>query len=252
MAGQRGITDFSGTTQGLYVCTSDGKLLGFTNNRSPDWLKAVLKKALADFKPADAAALKVEKADANYVYQPPAGGLVITVTSKILEGYEKSPDFHTRLFQESMGRDTFWARKDEREALARGEFPATLASRLARFNLIDNTRGEPAPWNASEVKKLDLAMKDGVVTGVVHLESADKTRGYKADLRGIVESKDGAVTRLDLVARGEGWGYSGTTAAAAPKGKFTLAVTLRLASGTDEADKIAPQGAKSWLPDYLK
>jgi hypothetical protein len=252
VAGQRGITDFSATTQGLYVCASDGKLLGYTNNRSPERLREVLKKALADFRPAESATLKVEKADANYVYQPPAGGLVVTVTSKILEGYDKSADFHTRLFQESMGRDTLWARKDEREALARGEFPASLKTRIARFNLIDNTRGEPTPWAPSEIKQLEISIKDGVVTGSAYLESVDKTHGYKADLRGMVESKDGSVTRIDLVARGEGWGYSGTTAEAAPKGKFTLAVTFRLASGTDEADKIAPQGAKSWLPDYLK
>jgi hypothetical protein len=60
------------------------------------------------------------------------------------------------------------------------------------------------------------------------------------------------VTKLDVVARGEAWGYSGCTEVASPKNKFTLAVALRLGSGNDEAEKVMPQGAKSWLPDYLK
>ena len=67
-----------------------------------------------------------------------------------------------------------------------------------------------------------------------------------------MESKDGKVTRFDLVARGQAWGASGCTLVAKPKDKFTLAVATRLASGSDEADKVMPQGAKSWLPDYLR
>jgi hypothetical protein len=253
VAGQvREGVDFNATTQGLYLCTADGKLLGFTNHRSPDRVKAVLRKGLADFKPADAPAVRNEKPDRNFSTQPPEGGLVVTVTSKILEGYEKSSDAMTRMFQESLGRDTLWVRRDEHAALARGEFPPSLKSRLARFNLFDNTRGEPAPWEPSEVRKMDLALQDGILTGAAHLERADGKCGYRAELRGAVESKDGKVTRFDLVARGEAWGWSGVTEAAAPKGRFTLAIAFRLAPGTDEADRIAPQGAKSWLPDYLR
>ena len=55
-----------------------------------------------------------------------------------------------------------------------------------------------------------------------------------------------------MVAKGQGWGASGCTEVGKPKDKFTLAVACRLASGTDEADKVMPQGAKSWLPDYLR
>ncbi len=252
IAAQARGSDWNSTTQGLYLGTADGKLLGFTNNRSPERVKEILKKGLAAFQPAEAAALKNEKPDKNFNYAPPEGGLVISVTSKVLEGHEKSSDPSIRMFQESMGRDTLWVRKDEHAALARGEFPQTLKARLARFNLYDNTRGEPAPWEPSEVKKLEISLKDGVVTGAIHLERADGKCGYTADLRGAVESKDGKVTRLDLVARGTAWGWSGTTAESAPKGKFTLAIALRLAPGSDEADRVAPQGAKSWLPDYLK
>lgn len=252
IAGQGPMKDFNSTTQGLYVCTADGKLLGFTNHRSPDRVKEILRKALADFQPAEVAPLEKPRHDPNLSSPPPEGGLVVTVTSKVLAGYSPPADGETRAFQESLGRDVLWVRKDEHQALARGQVPESLKVRLAKFNLIDNTRGEPSPWQPAEVRKIDLTLKDGAIAGTAHLETASGDRGFRAEIRGIVESKDGKVVRLDLVARGQAWGYSGCTEAASPKGRFTLAVALRLASGKDEADRVMPQGAKSWLPDYLR
>ena len=240
------------TTQGLFLAAPDGKLLGFTNNRSPEWVKAMLKKGLAQFQPGEAPLLENRKPDPNFNYRPPEGGLVVTVTSKVLAGYEAAANAEIGFFQNSLGRDVLWVRKDEHQALARGEILESLKNRIALFNLLDNTRGEPHPWAAAEIKKLEMTLKDGVITGTVHLETSSGDRGYQADLRGVVESKDGKVTRFDLVSKGQAWGASGCTLAAKPKSKFTLAIACRLASGTDEADKVMPQGAKSWLPDYLR
>ena len=55
-----------------------------------------------------------------------------------------------------------------------------------------------------------------------------------------------------MVARGEAWGASGCTEVGKPNARFTLAVAFRIAPGTDEADKVMPQGAKSWFPDYMR
>ena len=250
IAGQSPQNNFNGTTQGLFLATPDGALLGFTNNRSPEWVKEMLRKGLGKFKPAEAAAITNAAPDKNFSYAPPPGGLVITVTAKVLDGHELSKDPSQRMFQESMGRDMLWLRQDEHAALARGEFPASAKARLARFTLLDFTRGEPAFWEPKDVKSVDLTLKDGVITGSAHVENG--SCGFKADLRGVVEAKDGKVTRLDLVARGTAWGHSGTTAEAAPKGKFTLAVAYRLAPGGDEADKVTPQGAKAWFPEYIR
>jgi hypothetical protein len=240
------------TTQGLFLATPDGKLLGFTNNRSPDWVRAMLKKGLEQFQPGEAELLANPKPDPNFNYRPPEGGLVVTVTSKVLKGYEKAASLEIGFFQNSLGRDVLWVRKDEHQALARGQVLPSLQKRIAKFILLDNTRGEPHHWEDAEIKKLEMSIKDGVLTGTAHLETASGDRGYKAELRGTVESKDGQLTRFDLVSRGEAWGASGCTEAAKPKGRFTLAVATRLASGKDEADKVMPQGAKSWLPDYLR
>jgi hypothetical protein len=252
IAGQSPQNNFNSTTQGLFIAAPDGKLLGFTNNRSPEWVRAMLKKALADFRPAEAELLTNAKPDPNYNYRPPEGGLVVTVTTKVLAGYEAALNAEISFFQNSLGRDVLWVRKDEREALARGELMDSLKKRLAMFNLLDNTRGEPHHWEATEIKKLEMSLKGGVLTGTVHLETAAGDRAYISEIRGVVEAKEGKVTRFDVVSRGQAWGASGCTLVGKPKDRFTLAVACRLASGTDEADKVMPQGAKSWLPDYLR
>lgn len=250
IAGQSPQNNFNATTQGLYLATPDGKLLGFTNNRQPDRVKAMLAKGLAAFTPSEAEAIRDERPDKAWRYSPPAGGLVVVVTAKVLEGHELSSDPMTRMFQESTGRDTLWLRQDEHEALAKGELLPSVKTRLARYTLLDFTRGEPAFWQPADIRSFELALKDGVLTGSARLEN--KSFGFSPELRGVVEAKDGKVTRFDLVARGPAWGHSGTTAAAAPKGKFTLAVAYRLSPGTDEADKVTPQGAKAWFPDYIR
>ncbi|HEX7899493.1 MAG TPA: hypothetical protein VF950_17125 [Planctomycetota bacterium] len=212
----------------------------------------MLKKGLAAFTPAETAPIKNEKPDKNFCYTPPPFGLVMTVTGKVLEGHVLSPDPQVRLFQESMGRDTLWLRRDEHEALARGEIMASVKTRIARFTLADFTRGEPGFWEPKDVRRFDLELKNGVLTGSAKLENDAKTCGFEPQFRGAVEVKDGQVVRFDLVAKGTAYGHSGTTANAAPKGKFTLAIAYRLAPGTDEADKVTPQGAKAWFPDYIR
>jgi len=212
----------------------------------------MLKKGIANFSPAETELLTNPKPDPNFCYQPPQGGLIVTVTSKVLTGYTAAVTEEIGFFQNSLGRDVLWIRKDEHQALVRGEVMDSLKKRLAKFNLIDNTRGEPHPWDPAEIKQLEMSIKDGVLTGTAHLESAKGDRGYKCELRGTVESKDGKLTRFDVVAKGEAWGASGCTEVGKPKGKFTLAAAFRIASGNDEADKVMPQGAKSWLPDYLR
>jgi hypothetical protein len=173
------------------------------------------------------------------------------VTCKVLGGYEKAENVYKEAAQSSLGRDHLWIRRDEHEALARGELPASLGRRLTRFHLVDSTRGSPSVWKAEEVKKVDLALKDGRIQGAVHLETESGDRGYTAVVLGFVEAKDGRVTRLDLLVRGEFWGavqYSG----GAPKGKYPFAVAFSLASGKDEADKVPPDANKRDPDEYLR
>ena len=68
----------------------------------------------------------------------------------------------------------------------------------------------------------------------VQYETRRGDRGYQADIAGVIEVKEGSVSRLDLVAKGEFWG-EGTFTPNAPKGKFPLAVACR--------SRVIPTGA---------
>ena len=240
-----------GTTQGLYTADASGRLLAFTNNRGAQRVQRMLQTALQKHQPGKVAALAKGVLDARYNPQPPKGGLVVRVTSKILGGYEEPENEWRRIFQTSLGRDNLWIRADEHAALAKGQLPKSLLKRLARYHLVDNTRGEPPMWRENEIQKLEGKITNGQLRATVQLKTAKGDRGYDAQLLGKVETKNGKITRLDLVAKGQFWG-EGSYTRNAPKGKFPLAIAFTLADGKDAADTVPPQGSRGWLPSYIR
>ena len=240
-----------GTTQGLYTADAAGQLLAFTNNRGSQRVQRMIQTALAKHQPAKVAAIAKGTPDARYNPKPPKGGLVVRVTSKVLGGYEEPENEWRRIFQTSLGRDNLWISANEHAALAKGQLPQSLLKRLARFHLVDNTRGEPPMWNDNEIKKLEVKIENGQLRGTAILRTAKGDRGFEAELMGRIETKAGKVTRLDVVAKGEFWG-EGTYTRNAPKGRFPLAIALTLADGKDAADTIPPQGSRGWLPGYIR
>ncbi len=241
-----------GYSQGFYIFTPGGKLLEFSNTTSGEHVKRMLESALRKFDPAgDAPVPEAGGTDGRFAYPIPEGGLVVEVTAKVLGGYDDAARESQKIYQSSLGRDHLWLRKDEAEALARGELPEGVKARLARYHLVDNTRGEPPFWRADEVRRLELKLEAGRLSGAVHLETAKGDRGYQAEVRGSFEAKDGKVVRLDAVAKGEFWG-EGTYTRGAPKGRFPFAVAFRLIEPKDEADKAPPGGARGNLKGYMK
>ena len=240
-----------GTTQGLYTADASGKLLAFTNNRSPERVQRMIQTALTKHQPVKVAPLAKGTPDARFNPEPPKGGLVVRVTSKVLGGYEEPENEFRRIFQQSLGRDNLWISANEHAALAKGHLPQNLLKRIARFHLVDNTRGEPSMWNDNEIKKLEGTLRNGQLRTTVQLKTAKGDRGYEAELLGRIETKAGKITRLDIVAKGEFWG-EGTYTRNAPKGRFPLAIAFTLADGKDAADTIPPQGSRGWLPGYMR
>jgi hypothetical protein len=237
-----------GTSQGYYLFSPDGKLLAFANTADAAHVRRLMETALKKFDPDAAPVAAGAPKAALPQFEPPAGGLVLDVTSKVLGGYEKGSK---RAMMDALGRDHLWLRKDEAEALARGELPESVKQRIARFHLIDNTRGEPPLWRPDEVRKLEVTLKDGRLSGSVHLETKAGNRGYQAEVLGFVEVKDGRVTRFDLVARGRFWG-EGTFTRGAPPGRFPFAVAFTLSPGTCAADRVLPGAARGNLKGYLR
>ncbi len=251
IAGQGPRSDFNGTTQGLYIARSDGKLVSYNNNRGADRIKRLMKEALEAPQPDDVATVSKRTLDTRYNPQLPEGGLVVRVRAKILGGYEETADKWKRIFQSAISRDNLWVSKSEQQALTRGDVPASLQRRIARFHLVDNTRGEPPMWDDKEIRQITMKIVDGKLTGKVHLETDNGGRGYQAELLGDVSIENGKVVRFDVVALGDFWG-EGRYTGGAPKGRFPLAVSFTLADGSDVADRIPPQASRGWVEGYLR
>jgi hypothetical protein len=243
--------NFNGTTQGLYIAAADGTFLGYTNHRSPDRVRKLIDESLAKFKPAETETIEQTKVDERWNPVPPKGGLVVRVNAKVMGGYESTDDHWQQIFQTAVSRDNLWISAEEHQQLVKGEFPESLSRRIARFHLVDNTRGEPPMWEPSDIKSVKVQLEKNRVSGTVQLETKSGDRGYDAKIIGFIETQNDHVTKLDLVCQGDFWG-DGTYTRGAPKGKFPLAIAFTLADGSDVADAIPPQASRGWLRGYFE
>ncbi len=246
--------DFNGTTQGFYVADATGRLMFYNNNRDPEKLLRLIQRSLAEFKadpPRDAQPIQPETHDPRWTVEAPEGGLVIRVRAKVISGYGASSNPWQDLFSRALSRDNLWVTKEEHEQLVAGAFPKSLQRRIARYHLVDNTRGEPPMWKPSEIRNVHMALdSSGAVSGEVALRTDAGDRGFEAELKGEIQVAGGQVTDLKLVCLGQFWG-EGRFTGGAPEGKFPLAITFTLADGSDVADRIPPQGSRGWVDGYL-
>jgi hypothetical protein len=270
------------TRQGVYALTAGGKLLAYRNHHDPLVMRSVLAQALRAWrklpedqrKPGAVKVTDAGKADAAYDRAPPAGALIVSVYTRILD---KTPagEFCAGSCQVPGGdrsaRDHLWLTEAEWKALlpasprqgAKVAVPAALAHRLARFHLLDNTRGEPPAWRRQEVRSLKIGLtlaevSDTAVTlrlegSALLATAADPpraARGYDARLLGWLryDRKKRVFDRFNVVAVGEHWGESALTRRARP-GRTPLGVAFELSRG-EPADRVPPQGSR-WLAGYL-
>ncbi|MEM8735316.1 MAG: hypothetical protein AAGG44_13880, partial [Planctomycetota bacterium] len=171
---------------------------------------------------------------------------------KVLGGYEPTTNRWRKIFQSSISRDNLWVASDEHEMLLAGQISPSLQQRIARYHLVDNTRGEPPMWKTNEIESLTMDVDaEGNISGRVRLETQDGSRGYEATLRGKLRSDGERITEFELVCSGDFWGH-GRFTPNPPKGKFPLAVAFTLADGSDVADVVPPQGSRGWVDGYLR
>ncbi len=254
IAGQSPRNDFNSTTQGFYIATASGELLLYNNNRDPAKLRRLMQEQLGNFASRDESAspseIEVEKRDPRYNVRPPEGGLVLRVHSKVLGGYEPTENRWRSIFQSSMSRDNLWISADEHRALVGGNVPESLQRRIARYHLVDNTRGEPPMWKPSEIRNVHMELDEGQLHGAAELRTESGKRGYEPELKGVIEVDEGVVVRFDMVAVGDFWG-DGPFTGGAPKGRFPLGVSFTLSDGSDIADEVPPQGSRGWVAGYM-
>lgn len=219
-------------TQARYVAAADGTSLAKKTWAPSPHLNKWMKEALARFEklPAAAKSPAVDAAEVGKSTRPvaPKGGLVLTVTSRFLNGHEVASAANEQCAQ-LPGYDRVWLTRGEwREFLPKGEersfeVDGTLVRKLARFHTLDIIGRQRAPWPESSIKDCHLTGEvlqsvDGAVdvrfTGVMVVAGASKPRAnlgpddgeVKLDLKvdGVLRydraSKE--ITQFDLVAYG--------------------------------------------------
>lgn len=273
----RGLAESSGkkghTLQGIYVFAADGTPLAYRNSgQSAEITKEVMREALAAFRRLPEAKRKpaVEAPgviDAGFDRTPPEGGLILKAYTRILafKDGEYRRGACKAVGGEKAARDHVWLTKDEVQALApakaeigfRYPMPAKLADRLARYHLIDNTRGEPILWEPKDVrgKRVSLVVTnatadavdlrlEGEVLLATDADPAKADRGYEARLLGALRYRPakGTFDRFDITAVGTHWGEHPHNSPARP-GKGLLGQSFELAADRP-GDRVPPQGTR--------
>jgi len=270
------------TRQGIYVFTASGQLLAYKNaGQNPDVMRQVFRGALAAWKnlpeperrPGGFVVKDFGTADPKYNTVPPPDTAIIQVFTRALErkadgSFSPLPArCETQPHPNSAQRDQMWLRADEVRQLVPLDpkvgqthtMPAGVARRMARFHLLDSTRGEASFWDKQHVRIVELklivtAVSDthidlrlhGPVLVATEADVAKAERGFDVQVRGVVqvERKNGKLTRFDVVALGEHWGECRFTPGARP-GRSPVGIAFRVRTPPDTGNQIPPQGLKS-------
>jgi len=255
------------TRQGLYCLTADGVLLADKRHCSPEQLRCLLNLALTRFRLGmKTQALNDSLAsDQRYHRQPPQGGRVVDVFGKILlEGAAMQEALRIATRNAALSRDHLWITASEVSALAPRQVkagftypvPPRLTMRIARFHLVDNSRGEPPMWKTHEIRALRMNLKvvnvEGEVitlklTGFVNLATDCGSRTYTPTLLGelVYNAKKRTFERFDVVALGKASG-EGPHTPGCPQGKFSLAISFTLANMREVASHVPPPGCTAY------
>ncbi len=264
------------TRQGIYLFTADGSLLGAHNNRSANRHLAVAEAALQawDALPEERrrpgavqiAPLDETTLDRRYHRPLPPDVYVIDVharalkrdpASGALQSCSSSVEGVTRGDGPSV--DHLWIRHNEWSELVaaagrdgKAAFPPALISRILRFHLVDNTRGEPPMWGPSEIRSSRLELirtgpnefrLEGEALLSTDPDPIAAQRGFDAKLSGEIAGDEKGLTRFDLLALGEHWGEGPFTRGARP-GRQPFAVAFTLGQPGAVGHEVPPQGIR--------
>lgn len=268
------------TRQGIYILTADGTLLASNNRQDAESILNLMDVGLtawSDFRYPDGFEVpEAGPADSRFRREPPEGGVVIDVFTRIVGEYEPPADNSWTRWgfdpNQSLGRDHLWITREDVEGLApsdvkvgaRYPLPPILQERMLRFHLVDNVRGEPMMWRSDEVRRarIDLVVEEvseqtlrlriegeALMQALPNLPYPD--RRYDATLLGYIEvHRDPLrVSRFDLMAVGEAAG-EGHYTRRAPAAPFTLAIAMRIAPPGPMAS-VPPQAARH-LTEYME
>jgi hypothetical protein len=267
------------TRQGVYIFTAAGRLLGYRNNEDGGVMREAIKKAWTAWKQLSKAERQPgaevigppKKVDTQYTRQPPKGGLILNVYTRILDKDGAGDFCHgTCSFTggDKSAHDHLWLAAEELQALVppgakAGDtvpLPPKLLYRFLRYHLVDNTRGEPAFWRTKEVRQQNLKLTvtdlsaetmtlklEGTALLATDADPQKAKRGYDVAVLGTLrfDRTTKVLDRFNVVALGQHWG-SGPFTPGARAGRTPLGVAFEIARGDNGMDLVPPQGARDW------
>ena len=276
-----------GTVQGIYVATAGGKLLGFAyGDVAPGELNKILAQALETFarlpdserRPEASTLDEAGGEDGRFVRNPPEGGLILSVHTRLLDvdenGNVERPGKTCLLNGDAPAAaqpDRMWLTKSEWQSLVPSSphvgravpVNAAIVRRLARFHLIDNTRGEMPAWETTEVQLAQVSAVVEVATASetqLRLEGSfvmsrpaqakDAGRSFAVRLIGRIhyDGVNHRIDQFDMVAMGEHRG-NGPHMAALPPGPHVVGIAFEQMDESEPFARIPPHGARH-LEDY--
>lgn len=269
-----GRTTPTDTRQGTYALTPSGKFLASINSNSAAQMGKMLDTALAKWNgmsreerlPKDAPSQAADWRPERFL---PKDGLVLRVVSrdlpseKVLDGW----------YATAWNQDTCWFRKAEAAAwVPPGHFvgdsvlvPQNLSKRLARFNFVDNVRGQTPSFDDQQVTnaqiKTEITRKAGNVLtlritgntlataqGTWSINGFQDMRDPSAQTRGVdlqllgraeYDTLKETFVSFEVVAIGRRWGATQYNQRAREQAPSPIGYVVRLASSRPE-DKVAP------------
>jgi len=225
--------------QGIWIMTPSGSLLASINSINADRVLRTLDEGLAAWRvvaqDGDVEASSCERPGHRWEYLYPEGGLVLERIARDLD-----PASPLGVRRPSWNRDYVWFTAEEVRAFMprdpepgdRWDLPEA-ASRLARFHLVDNVRGQTLPYAGPEILSAELWLEVRARRGSeVEVELFGSTaaaaegpwllgdnlwkptrelaRGIETELLGeaTFDLATGGFTRFELVGLGRRWGRS--------------------------------------------
>jgi len=229
------------TVQGFYTLGADGAAFGFENVRSAKVVLNMLSEAASAFAKGKHSKVDIAPDSFTSIFAKsiePKRTDVVRVFTRV-----RPMPVGANSLNKSLGRDHLWITGKDIDAFgvasASGSpfpMPRDLKMRLVRYNLIDNVRGQPDLWEASQVKKADLTVtpigrSGGAMvykfSGAFAMGTSDAKRGIEGTIEGEIEVDPAKrkLTWFRAFADAIAWGDSKFTAHA-PSGKFPLMIGM--------------------------
>ncbi len=265
--------DEGNTTQGLYIVSAGGQVLGFNNahpahynNYDIGMIRKFIDQGLKNFRSTSRTHEYVDRSLVSTSKSFTSDSTsVVNVFTRISPAPEKCDSLNR-----GIGRDHLWILPAEVESIvspahddgAPFALPPSMVARIVRFHLVDNVRGEPDMWIKGQVTNVTFHAKliSGTRTaktysfqGGFKLANSSRERGFEGSINGVFEVPTGQtqLSRFRALAKGQAWGRSRFTPGE-PTGKFPLVIAM--VEATDDVSRVVPPQAyyPSWPDEYLK